>query len=372
MRRRISAIALLLLLALLCAVALRNLTSGPMDEPASAPQPSADVAADAAKRGADPGQATGSGETAKQARRLVAHESGPTDGEGCGGGSICLRSLLRRQNEDGSWGAMTELFEGRDWSRQDATAMVLLSFLGAGYSPLSKDRLGDLPVGDAIRAGIAWLDVHPPADAGGTALVALALSEAAGLTGDPAMKESADRALARLTAWQCGDGRWDGDAVAARFSTMALASARIGDIPQLPALTGRAAARLRDSLAAGPDPDAAIQLLWLTREISDENRESVREACRAAPPAADAPAYIRWYFDTVALFQVDGPKGEAWKTWSLAIREVIIPSQGREGTWPGGGGPTTSAVRDSLAVMTMEIYYRYANAPAVKASAEKK
>jgi len=281
-----------------------------------------------------------------------------------------LAGLLSHQNEDGSWGDLSEAFEGRIWTREEATALVLVTLLGAGYSHVSKEKLGDRDAGDAIKAGFMFLDRHPPADAGGTALVALALSELASLTESPKWRGQADAALARLAAWQCGDGTWAGDAVSTRFASMALASARIHGLLPLPSLAERAAAQVRDRLAAAPDADAAIQLLWLTQEFSDENRELVRATCLSVPTETSAPDYTGWYFNCLALYQADGPRGESWRTWGTAARIALIQAGTKTG-WPRDGGATACAVRDALATMTLEVYYRYEFAPGVKAGAPK-
>jgi Ca-activated chloride channel family protein len=81
----------------------------------------------------------------------------------------------------------------------------------------------------------------------------------------------------------------------------------------------------------------------------------------SAPGAIDM---LRWYFGTVALFQVGG---EAWKTWNEALKPGIVDSVVRDGEHAGSVDPLGPWVAEagrtastSLLTMCMEVYYRYA------------
>ncbi len=82
----------------------------------------------------------------------------------------------------------------------------------------------------------------------------------------------------------------------------------------------------------------------------------------------DAPAaardYYMWYNCTLAMFQAGG---EAWKQWNDCVRDTIIKLQRLEGCergswdpsdrWGDRGGRIYST---ALAILTLEVYYRYA------------
>ncbi len=75
--------------------------------------------------------------------------------------------------------------------------------------------------------------------------------------------------------------------------------------------------------------------------------------------------YYLWYNCTLAMFQAGG---EPWKRWNGLVRDAIIGLQRREGCargswdpdgrWGSQGGRIYST---SLAALTLEVYYRYAN-----------
>ncbi len=68
-----------------------------------------------------------------------------------------------------------------------------------------------------------------------------------------------------------------------------------------------------------------------------------------------------------ALYQQDGPNGPLWKTWSEPLKDVLVLSQKtardgcERGSWtPGPEGPTR-ATHTAVHLLTLEMYYRYAN-----------
>lgn len=99
--------------------------------------------------------------------------------------SSSLRWLSGAQNDDGSWG---------DGAAD--TSLVLLSYLGAGYTHLSKDRSDGIVIGDVVKAGLKQLRELDPSllDARSRAIRALALAEIYGLTGSALFKQPAQDA----------------------------------------------------------------------------------------------------------------------------------------------------------------------------------
>src|SRR6185503_14160200 len=97
------------------------------------------------------------------------------------------------------------------------SALALLSFLGAGYSQLSKDELVDIAVpqqklrfGETVKRGLQWLIAHQdpegcvgergPKHLYNHAVAALALSEAYGMTASQPLLEPAQKAIDFLVA----------------------------------------------------------------------------------------------------------------------------------------------------------------------------
>lgn len=85
--------------------------------------------------------------------------------------------------------------------------------------------------------------------------------------------------------------------------------------------------------------------------------------------------YYYWYYASLALFQFDGPdspraRGNVWTPWNKAMQKAVLDLQERgkgcgEGgwlvpdRWSHSGGPIYAT---ALNVLTLEVYYRYANA----------
>jgi hypothetical protein len=88
--------------------------------------------------------------------------------------------------------------------------------------------------------------------------------------------------------------------------------------------------------------------------------------------------YYYWYYGTLALNQLDGPdspraSGRYWKPWEAALQEAILPLQHaskdpgdcRRGAWLDGDRWSYAGhalYSTALNVLTLEVYFRYANA----------
>ena len=127
--------------------------------------------------------------------------------------------LARHQSPEGRWGPATfslrcgrPVCGGTGYEENEAglTGLALLAFLGAGYTPASREAYVDVHtgrrvvIGEVVKRGLVWLvsQQHEDGRIGdrGThetynhSIAALALSEAYGLGGGGALKESAQRA----------------------------------------------------------------------------------------------------------------------------------------------------------------------------------
>jgi len=82
------------------------------------------------------------------------------------------------------------------------------------------------------------------------------------------------------------------------------------------------------------------------------------------------PYYV-WYNCSLAMFQAGG---EAWQRWNAAIRDVVAGLQNHEGCQRGSWDPLGAdgamggrIYSTALAILTLEVYYRYAS-PAERAA----
>jgi hypothetical protein len=81
-------------------------------------------------------------------------------------------------------------------------------------------------------------------------------------------------------------------------------------------------------------------------------------------PSVKRPDFYRWYYATLAMFQMGG---EYWEKWNGAMKESLLATQRKgeceDGSWdpdrvPYGahGGRVFST---ALACLSLEVYYRY-------------
>ena len=77
------------------------------------------------------------------------------------------------------------------------------------------------------------------------------------------------------------------------------------------------------------------------------------------------PDYYLWYNCTLAMFQVGGTP---WERWNAVVRDRIIGLQERQGCARGSWAPNSRwgnvggrVYTTALAVLTLEVYYRFAS-----------
>jgi hypothetical protein len=307
-----------------------------------------------------------------QARRhLVAHHDGCDMGPCESATGVGLKSILRAQNPDGSWGGDAESFEGRIHTQATATSLSLLALFAAGYTHLTRETTKDgLCFGTAIKGGLKWLRDCEPSDAYESSLVALALSEAYGLTGSQLIKPMAQDSLDRLADWQRYDATRT-DPVAEAWAAAAVASGKIGELEYDAEAADRARARLDGKLDTSPDAATAAAWILLTKDHDHPALAPASIDIAASLPDWENPDFTGWYFGTLALHQIEGVpsddrRGQNWKAWAEALKGALVAHQERDGTWPGVSGVTGTAVRNALGTLALEVYYRYASAIGVK------
>jgi len=271
--------------------------------------------------------------------------------------------LARHQNEDGSFGDGTASIGGRTIGKTGITALAILSFLGAGYSQLSRDDFDDgKSIGTTIQKSLQWFlkDLREDGTfrsghdvAFDQVLACLALSEAYGMTAAAPLKEPAEQALGAMLRMQGSDGSWGGPEVTA-WAVHALASAELSELPT----PLEAHESVLQYLGGVPHPGNALSRIMLTKKRESAAVDAA--AAAASLPQGDSRDFLDWLHVTYSVFQYSGPEGEMWKTVNEPMKRAILPLQDRNGSWQGGTGSHT-VVRTSLAELTLQVYYRYAN-----------
>ena len=271
--------------------------------------------------------------------------------------------LATHQNPDGSWGGEPVTVGGRTIGRTGITSLALLTLLGAGYSQLSRDEYdGEKTMGEVCKRALKWFlqdqredgtfgAIHDPGF--DQVLATLALSEAYGMTAAQPLKEPVERAVEAMVRMQGTDGSW-GSAEVTAWAVQALFSAQLSEVPA-PVESHQ---RALEYVETTPHPGNLLSRILLTRK-KDGLAGDAELLARSLPPA-DAGDFGALFFATHGLFSYAGPDGETWKQYSPLMKDAILPFQQRNGSWQGGTDSHT-VVRTSLAGLTLQVYYRYAN-----------
>ncbi len=314
----------------------------------------------------------------------IQEKDGSWDASKYGGGQREVRQI-----EDGKLAGGLETDTG-------ITGLVILSFLGAGYTHEEGDYA------PTVERALRWMIDVQRVDGylGGKAkyydqmychaIATYSLAEALGMQNDPAqfpeLREAVAKGVYYIVQSQNEDGGWryrvgasPSDMSMFGWQLMALKSAELAGI-EVSAPTkqgmikflrdrsrgtqgGLAGYKLEDSPSAGMTAEALFckQIFGLRRS----NAASVEavEFLQQRLPRLSAPDEYYWYYGTLAMFQYGG---EPWEQWNGALRDQLVrlqrPSGDLAGSWdpvgPWGsvGGRLYST---TLCVMSLEVYYRF-------------
>lgn len=123
-------------------------------------------------------------------------------------------------------------------------------------------------------------------------------------------------------------------------------------------------------------PGAVFSLLLLGDDVDDARvqaglRYTLERRPRAWRDASDDAFVLRaegysyfWYCGTLACFLAGG---DAWREWNDALKAVFLPAQNADGSFTpigvysedAGDRPDHAAFTTALAVLSLEVYYRY-------------
>ena len=279
-----------------------------------------------------------------------------------------------------------------------ATGLALLAFLGAGYTHLDGKHEG------TVRRGIEWLVRNQQPDGRlftpqtdqsrfsrsyGHAIGSIVLCEAYGMTGDPNLRDPAQRAIRFICQSQDPKGggwryeaRSASDTSVSGWMVMALKSAQMARL-EVPEEVLQSASRWLDMAQAdggaryaynplAPDTDleregrrtnlpmTAEGLLMRMYLGWDRNHSALNAGARylldnlpahgtATKPTRDV---YYWYYATQVMFQL---QGDAWKTWNGRLESLLVTSQAKTGPLAGSWDPNRP-VRDRWAHAGGRIY----------------
>jgi hypothetical protein len=333
-----------------------------------------------------------------------------------------LKWLALHQAADGHWGlhdfntcarekpfpagkCFTCTCDGVGMHRDDvaATGLALLPFLRAGITHKPAAGSGVVPdYSKTVAAGLNWLMKKQAGDGSFSGVMypqgiaTIALCEAYGLTADPLLKASTQKAIDFIVSAQdpAGGGwryapRMPGDSSVTGWQLTALKSAQMAGLA-VPRDTLAKAGKFLDSVedpdkkgryhytaAGAPTPSiTAVGLLCRQHLGISPRNPALRDGCdyliQSAMPGTSNNIYYE-YYATQMLHRVGG---QSWKTWNEGkdgkpgIRDYLIRRQEKNtdsgdhlaGSFPGTdiyGGAGGRIMTTSLSLLCLEVYYRH-------------
>lgn len=308
-----------------------------------------------------------------------------------------LKWIVNHQQRDGSWGLKHQRVEGchcpdegERESKTAATGLALLAILGAGYT----DRVGPYQV--AVRNGLNYLTKNQRPNGGWLGdsdrmyahpIATLALSEAYQLNQDGRLIESIRKARdymvqsqnqtdsRRKGSWGYEPGQ-PGDITLSGWHIAAFKSCQRAGL-ETPGETWNMAERFVDSLSNSEgrfgytDPlkgTAATTAVGLfSKMLMGLHRESPLLVSGGDYLAELGPSNHDIYYNYYATQVLFHRQGDDWKTWNQTTRDYLVGTQVKQpghpsGSWyfPDNHGKVGGRFYTTcLAVMTLEVYYRY-------------
>jgi hypothetical protein len=322
--------------------------------------------------------------------------------------ALGLQWIARHQAPDGRWSLQAFHRHHRACNCGDkanhenytaATAFGLLPLLGAGYTHKVKKGVTN-PYRHRVLLGLSYLmrrqDKRTGNFGGGMyahGLATIAMCEAYGLTRDPLLKRSAQRAVNYIVkAQDLNGGGWRyspreaGDTSVVGWQVMALKSAQMAEL-DVPRDTMRRAEGFLDSvmdpatagyqyMPANSPTEAMSAVGLLCRQYlqswgpsSPRMVKGVRKWLDTHPPDPGLKNMYYYYYATQVLHHFGG---QSWKKWNVKMRDMLIAGQDKgtdrktnhqKGSWSPVGEQWGAAggrlMITSLSVLTLEVYYRY-------------
>jgi hypothetical protein len=308
-----------------------------------------------------------------------------------------LHWLIQHQAEDGRWSMHDFHTHGkcscgdRGGLKNDiaGTALALLPLLGAGITPKSQGP--DAAYARPVARGLQFLLAQQGQNGNfgsemySNALATLAVCQAYGLTGDAALKPSAQKAIYYIVDAQHTRGGWRyapgqlGDTSVTGWQIQALRMAQITGL-QVPPKTLAAAATFLSSCQTedGTYGYVAPQASPTMTAVGVLSRELLGTSLRDPNLLAGVGHLTKWapgsrnnlYHDYHAAHALFLTGGKEWAEWNARGRDLFIGRQDKgdqagfehqKGSWSPAGDLYAGMGRmlsTSLALLTLEVYYR--------------
>ena len=315
--------------------------------------------------------------------------------------TLALEWIVRQQKKDGFWSLQGPYRDGGSQENKlSATAMALLALQGAGNT----HRAGTHRV--AVARGWKKLlatqradgvfdtgPIPPLHESYSHAQATIALCELYGMTGDPELREPAERAVAYAIDAQGPSGGWryeprrEGDMSVTGWYVMALESAmmaglevppdaleRVGEFLDLVAVDdGRRYGYRRENRGRDAQPVTAAVTAegLLCRQYLGWQRDDPRLVEGLAAVMKEKPIdfdtdkdLYAWYYITQVAHHAQGP---AWRKWNARLRTELPARQVDKGKEKGSWDPQldrwgTAGGRlfvTCFATWMLEVYYRH-------------
>ena len=314
--------------------------------------------------------------------------------------ALGLRWLADQQHRDGLWSLAGPYTNGSSAENPAAaTAMALLAFQGAGYTPAGDPQQSFTPV---VRRG--WNALLKLMDSEGKffregelpsshqlytqAQCTIALCELYAMTGDTDYYEAAQKAVDYCVSIQAPEGGWryqpdpvggESDMSVTGWFVMALQSARMAGI-EVPSPVferieafldlvardegSRYAYRSRDGATLPLTAEGLLCRQYLGWGRDDPRLQKGVEYLLANLPEWDKRNVYYWYYATQVLHHMEG---KPWRQWNDEMRVLLPEHQVKRGRERGSWDPRGDRWGDAggrlyvtcLSLYTLEIYYRH-------------
>jgi len=313
-----------------------------------------------------------------------------------------LRWLAKQQNARGMWSLSGPYSDGIPFENNEAaTAMALLAFQGAGYTPQGSKSDAFTRV---VTRGWKALLISQQSDGRFAAnmvnenhqlythaICTIAICELYGMTHDPLYFERAQKAVDYCVRVQAPEGGWryqpgiDSDTSVTGWFAMALQSARMAGL-EVPSPAYDRVGKFLDTVARANENgyDVGSRYAYQPRQgatlaISAEGllcrqylgwpRDDPRlvagvEYIAENPPEWNKRNVYYWYYATQVLHHMEG---KAWQDWNQEMRKMLPSHQEKRGRetgswdpkgdrWASGGGRLYVTC---LSLYILEVYYRH-------------
>ncbi len=305
--------------------------------------------------------------------------------------------LSHAQSDDGRWDidafkTVKECGGAGDLANEDVglTGLVLLAYLGAGYTHL------DGAYQETVRKGFDWLlncakedgDIRGDGQMYGQAMATAALCELYSLTGDERLLEPTRRAVKFIVDSQMPESGWrftsqnESDTSVTGWQILALKSAQIAGF-EVPAQTFKWMEIWLDKVRQGTDgglysykpghvvtpvmtAEGAFCQLFMGETSARAQAESIAFIMQNLPawdPAGRSVHIYYWYYATLTMYLSGAHEFAAWNS---ALTQALLKGRRTSGPAAGSWDPVCRlgthggrVYSTAVGTLCLEVYYRF-------------